>query len=217
MKLTVFLILVNLAVFFVTIFNPGYYIENYGFSVDNFLAGKYYVAITAMFIHNGILHIANNMIALLFLGSAVESKVKSWQYLLVYFVAGIIASFSLFLGGLFGYGSDTLAVGASGAIAGLIGLGTFISPGKWTMFPFIIPIPFVFAGALFFLSTSTLLFSQGQVAYPAHLFGIFAGATFGLLWGQKRKMHIAIFISVVIFILLLPYIIPWMLGMLGLS
>jgi membrane associated rhomboid family serine protease len=217
MKLTLFLILLNLAVFFVTIFNLDYYVQNYGFSVDNFLSGKYYVVITAMFLHGGLLHIANNMIALLFLGSAVESKVKSWQYLLVYFVSGIIASFSLFLGGLFGYSSDTLAVGASGAIAGLVGLGTFISPGKWTMFPFIIPVPFVVAGALFFLSTSALLFSQGEVAYPAHLFGIFAGAAFGLLWGQKRKMHIAIFISVVIFILLLPYIVPLMLSMLGLS
>jgi len=75
-----------------------------------------------MFLHSGFLHIANNMIALLFLGSAVEKKVKTWQYFLVYLASGIIASFSLFLGGLFGYSSDTLAVGASGAIAGLIGL-----------------------------------------------------------------------------------------------
>lgn len=215
MKLTLFLILVNLAVFFVTLQNLDYYIQNYGFSVDNFLAGKFYVVITAMFLHAGFLHIANNMIALLFLGSAVESKVKSWQFLLVYFVAGIVASFSLFLGGLFGYGSDTLAVGASGAIAGIIGLGTFVSPGKWTMFPFIIPVPFVIAGAVFFLTTSTLLFVQGTVAYPAHLFGIFSGAAFGLAWGEKRALHMAIFIGVVAFIILLPYIIPSILGLFG--
>ena len=214
MKLTAFLILVNLAVFFVEIQNADYYIQNYGFGVDNFLSGKYYVAITAMFLHGGFLHIANNMIALLFLGSAVEKKVKSWQYLLVYFAAGIIGSFSMFFGGLFGYASDTLAVGASGAISGLIGLGTFISPGKWTMFPFIIPVPFVIAGAFFFLSTSAVLFAQTEVAESAHLFGIFSGAAFGLLWGEKRLMHIAIFISVVVFIILLPYIIPIILGML---
>jgi len=214
MKLTIFLILLNLAIFFVEIQNPDYFVQNYGFSVDNFLSGKYYVAITAMFLHGSFLHLANNMIALLFLGSAVEKKVKSWQYFLVYFLAGIVGSFSLFFGGLFGYSSETLAVGASAAISGLVGLGTFLSPGKWTMFPFIIPVPFVIAGAIFFLSTSTLLFTQGEVGYPAHLFGIFAGAAFGLMWGEKRLTHIAIFISVVAFIILLPYIIPIMLGML---
>jgi rhomboid protease GluP len=213
MKLTIFLILINLAVFFVEIQNPDYYIQNFGFSVNNFLSGKYYVVITSMFLHGGFLHIANNMVALLFLGSAVESKVKSWQYYLVYFVSGVFATVSMFFGSLFGYGPDTIAVGASGAIAGIIGFGTFISPGKWTMFPFIIPIPFVVAGAIFFLSTSTLLFAQGEVAYPAHLFGIFAGAAFGLLWGDKRLKHIAIFISVVAFIILLPYLIPLLLGL----
>lgn len=214
MKLTLFFILVNLAVFFVTIWNSSYFIENYGFSVDNFLSGKYFVALTAMFLHNGVLHIANNMIALLFIGGAVEKKVKTWQYFLVYFAAGLVGDFSLFLGGFFGYGSDTLAVGASAAIAGLIGLGTFVSPGKWTMYPFIIPVPFVIAGALFFLTTSTLLFSEGNVGYPAHLFGLFAGAAFGLIWGNKKIRNIAIFISVVAFIILLPYIIPSILGLL---
>jgi len=214
MKLSLFLILLNLAVFFVSIQNLDYYISNYGFSVDNFLSGKYYVVFTAMFLHGGFLHLANNMIALLFLGSAVESKTKPWQYFLVYLLSGVIASFSLFFGSIFGYGSDTLAVGASGAIAGLVGLGTFLSPGKWTMFPFIIPVPFVIAGAIFFLSTSALLFAQGEVAYPAHLFGIFAGAAFGLLWGEKKLLHVAIFTSVVIFIILLPYIIPLLMGLL---
>lgn len=216
MKLTIFLILINLAVFFVTMWNLDYYVQNYGFSVNNFLSGNYYVVITAMFLHGSFLHIANNMVALLFLGGAVEKKVKTWQYFVVYFCAGIIACFSLFLGSIFGYGPDTLAVGASGAIAGLIGLGTFVAPGKWTMFPFIIPVPFVIAGALFFLTTTALLFSQGEVAYPAHLVGIFVGAAFGLVWGQKRLLHIAIFISVVAFIILLPYIIPSILGVLGL-
>jgi membrane associated rhomboid family serine protease len=214
MKLTIFLILLNLAVFFIEVQNPDYFIQNYGFSVDNFLSGKYYVLITGMFLHGGFLHLANNMIALLFLGSAVESKTKPWQFYLVYFASGIIANFSMFFGGLFGYAPDTLAVGASGAIAGLIGLGTFLSPGKWTMFPFIIPVPFVIAGAIFFLSTSALLFAQGEVAYPAHLFGIFVGAAFGLMWGEKRMMHIALFISIVAFIILLPYIIPLIVGIL---
>ena len=214
MKLTIFLILLNIAVFLVEIQNPDYFIQNFGFSVNNFLSGKYYVAVTAMFLHGGFLHIANNMVALLFLGSAVEKKVKSWQYFLVYLLSGVIASFSLFLGGLFGYSLDTLAVGASGAIAGIIGLGTLISPGKWTMFPLIIPVPFVVAGAIFFLSTSALLFSQGEVAYPAHLFGIFVGAAFGLIWGEKKLMHILLFTSVVAFIILLPYIIPLILGVL---
>lgn len=208
MKLTVFLIIVNILVFLYTLTDFNTLVTRYGFSIDGFLAGHYETLITAMFIHASFVHIASNMIALLFLGWSIESKVKAWQYLLVYFLAGIAGSLSLFIP-IFGFDASTIAVGASGAISGLIGLGIFMSPGKLTMYPIIIPIPFVVAGALFFLATSTLLFStEGQIAYPAHLFGLFIGAIFGFAWSQHRIRSLIMFIFMVGLIIALPYILP---------
>jgi len=206
MKLTLLLIAINISIFLYSLTDFGYYLETYGFSINNFLAGRYETLITAMFLHASFLHLASNMVALLFLGGAVESKVRSWQYILVYFLAGVAGSLSLFVP-IFGYDPNTIAVGASGAISGLIGLGTFLAPGKLTMFPLIIPIPFVLAGALYFLTTSALLFAtENQVAYPAHLFGIAVGALVGLAWSQQRVKNLIMFIFIVVLIVALPYI-----------
>ncbi|HLC39263.1 MAG TPA: rhomboid family intramembrane serine protease [archaeon] len=212
MKITLTLVVITIAIFLFSLSNFDYYIENYGFNADNFLSGRYETIITAMFLHGSFLHLASNMVALLFLGGAVESKVRSWQYILVYFAAGIAGSLSLFVP-IFGYDASTIAIGASGAISGLIGLGTFTSPGKLTMFPFIIPIPFVIAGALYFLSTSALLFAtEDQVAYPAHLFGIAVGAIVGLVWSQQRVKNLIMFILIVAMIIALPYILQLVFG-----
>ena len=212
MKLTLVLIIINIVVFIYSLTDFNYFLDTYGFSVDNFLAGQYETLVTSMFLHANFLHLASNMIALLFLGGAVESKAKSWQYIIVYFLAGIAGSLSMFVP-IFGYDSSTLAVGASAAISGLVGLGIFISPGKLTMFPIIIPIPFVIAGALFFLTTSTLLFATAdQVAYPAHLLGLASGAIFGFLWSKERIKSLILFIFTVIFIVAVPYIIQWIFG-----
>lgn len=208
MKITALLIILNVLVFLYTLTDFNNLVTRYGFSIDGFLAGHYETLITAMFIHASFVHIASNMIALLFLGWSIESKVKAWQYILVYFLAGIAGSLSLFIP-IFGFDASTIAVGASGAISGLIGLGIFMAPGKLTMYPIIIPIPFVIAGALFFLTTSALIFStEGQIAYPAHLFGLFTGAIFGFAWSQHRIRSLIIFILMLGLIIALPYILP---------
>lgn len=212
MKLTLSLILINTAVFLYSLTNFSYIIQNYGFSISNLLSGHLEILVTSIFLHASFIHLASNMIALLFLGGAVESKVKEWQYILVYFLAGTLGNLVFFLP-VFGFDAMTIGIGASGAISGLIGLGIFASPGKLTMFPIIIPIPFVVAAALFFMLTSTLLFStQDQVAYPAHLAGIVIGAMFGFAWSNHRLRNLAIFISLLALIIAFPYILAMVFG-----
>lgn len=211
MKLTLLLILINVLVFFYSLTNPDYFFTNYGFSVNNLLSGRYYTIITSMFLHAGLWHLAANMIALLLLGTAVESKIKSWPYLLVYFLGGIFGNllmYPLTLVPFFGYTVDTIAVGASAAISALIGLGTFVCPGKLTMFPIIIPIPFIVVGAIYFVSTLSNLLMPSEIAYPAHLAGLATGAVFGLIWGENRIKRMLLFIFIVLLIIALPYALP---------
>ncbi len=83
-------------------------------------AGQWWRFISPVFVHAGLLHFGVNMYSLYIIGPAVERFYTSWRFLLVYVLSGIggvILSFGL---------SESLSVGASGAIFGLIGaLGGF--------------------------------------------------------------------------------------------
>jgi membrane associated rhomboid family serine protease len=206
MKYTLLLILLNVIAFLFTLSNLDYFINNYGFSVANFLAGRYYVVVTSMFLHADWLHIGSNMFALLVLGAAVEKKVRPWQYFAAYFISGVIGCLSMFVP-FFGYGPDSIAIGASAAISGLVGLGIFVCPGKFVWFPEIIPLPFSLAAAIYFLANVSNLLAPGYIAYSAHIFGFLAGSAFGLAWGENRMRNLAVFIALLLLIIFLPDII----------
>jgi len=207
MKWTLLLALANIAVFVLTAQNLDYYVLNYGFSTSVLLAGKYYVIVTSMFLHGSIEHLAGNMFALLVLGTAVEGKTKAWQFFLAYFAAGLLGCLSMFVP-FFGYGPETLAIGASGAISGLVGLGIFVCPGKFIWFPEVVPLPFSLAGAIYFLANVSSLLTPGYIAYSAHIFGFLGGAAFGLVWGENKMRNVAIFLAMLAFMIALPSIIP---------
>jgi len=82
--------------------------------------GQYYRFITSMFIHIGFAHLAFNTFSLYIFGSRLEKYIKVWQYLIIYFVAGLFGSLSSYFGSLF-LGTNVIAAGASGAIYGLLG------------------------------------------------------------------------------------------------
>lgn len=77
--------------------------------------GEYYRFITSMFLHGGLLHVALNMYSLYSIGPLVEKVYGKVRYLSIYFISGITAS-------IFSYiFSDSVSIGASGAIFGLLG------------------------------------------------------------------------------------------------
>ena len=207
MKLTVALVLVNIVIFILSLI-PGldYSITEFGFKPSSFLEGKFHTIVTSMFIHAGLEHIFFNMVALFLLGTSLEKKVSKGKYLLVYFLGGILGNLVMLIPFL--YSPDTIGVGASGAISALVGLGAFLCPGKLVIFPSIIPLPFVVAGVLYFLSTTMNLFmpEDMQIGYSVHMMGIIVGSIFGLIWSKNWKRSILIFIVTLILILLLPYI-----------
>jgi membrane associated rhomboid family serine protease len=205
MKWTLMIITLNVIIFILTLPNPNYYIGLYGFSAEGFLAGNYYTAISSMFMHAGILHLAGNMVALLALGGAVEKKVSGPQFFAAYFLAGFAGLLSPFIP-IFGYPPDALFVGASAAISGLVGLGIFTSPGKFVWFPEIIPLPFAVAGALFLLTTISGVLTPSEIANSGHLLGFVAGSILGIAWTKERVKNLLIFVLVLALILLFPLI-----------
>lgn len=215
MKLTLFLILINVGIFLYILPNLTYFGQNYGVSYQSFLEGKYYIIITAMFIHSSLTHVAGNMLVLFFIGSILEKVVSKSLYIFTYFFSGILANLFIVLMGYIGI--SVLAVGASAAISALIGLGAFRGGGKWAFstFGFIpIPMPLMVAGALYFLmNIYGILLAHTLIASLGHLVGILTGSLIGLK-GQRHKLKkIIIFILIAVFISLLPYLFRYVIGL----
>jgi len=136
---------------------------------------EYYRLITSMFLHADIMHIFSNMIALLLFGTAVESNYSKLEYLIIYFISGLIGNlFSLIL-----LPPEVISLGASGAIFGLIGAAfvLFMVDGDRTL---------IFLG-VFYLFYFIIASLAPGINLWAHLFGLVGGFLFGYIFMRKRK------------------------------
>lgn len=125
---TILLIVFNTTFFFLTskfglVIKPDVATE-YGLSWANF---AWYQIFTSMFLHGDIMHLLGNMFFLYLMGFAVEGRLRTWKFLLLYFVAGLVGS------GLHMLVSGTAApkipvIGASGAIMGVMGASMYMFP-----------------------------------------------------------------------------------------
>jgi membrane associated rhomboid family serine protease len=142
--------------------------------------------VTAMFLHGGLFHVVSNLWTLWIFGDNVEDRMGPARYLAFYLSCGIIAGL---LHVLTNYGSPIPTVGASGAIAGVLGAYLVLYPTAKVVtliplffWPFFVELPaFLFLGFWFvsqLLSGTAALaneMSAGGVAWWAHVGGFLAG------------------------------------------
>ncbi len=154
---------------------------------------NYWPFIMGVFMHGGWWHLIINMWTLFIFGSSLEGRLGRLQYLSFYIVCGLIASFTHVY---FNQDSDIPTVGASGAIAGIIGAyATTFPRARVTILIPIIIIPFFFKVpalgyaviwfALQFMQGFMELFSSslgGGIAWWAHIGGFLAGVILIPLW-----------------------------------
>ncbi len=147
-------------------------------------------AFTCMFLHGSLMHLVGNMVFLWLVGCMIEMGCNRLIYIMTYLLTGIIATLSF---GLIYSDSFTPLIGASGAIAGLMGfytilfarkkVGIFLSLGFYftnTKVPAIILLPFWIGNELYQL----FLGGPSNVAYTAHLGGLVSGALASLVQKQ---------------------------------
>jgi len=91
------------------------------------LAGQWWRLVSAIFIHIGIIHLAFNSYALIFIGPLIEDLLGKERFLLLYIVTG---AFGFMLSNWY-YGPWLTTAGASGAVFGLIGAGIVFSK-RWS-------------------------------------------------------------------------------------
>jgi len=137
---------------------------------------------TSMFAHLNLLHIALNMWILFLFGPLVEQRMGSRRFLVMYLVAGLLAS----LASSFLYFS---AAGASGALMGVLGMAIMLMPDL-RVFMFPIPFPITLRTAGIIIALMDILGVLPGVAHAAHLAGLSVGLLYGYkLTREKKKFH----------------------------
>jgi len=139
-----------------------------------------WILLTSMFMHGGFNHIFFNMYALFLFGPMLEHRIGAKRFLIVYLGSGLIAGFlSSFV--------YTAALGASGAIMGMIGALIIIMPHLRLLFFFFIPMPLWIAGIVWALLDTFGVFYPSGVGNVAHLVGMGAGLLYGLHLKEKKQ------------------------------
>lgn len=145
--------------------------------------------LTSVFLHGDWWHLLGNMLFLWVFGDNIEDSMGHWRFLLFYLLCGAAAGLThaYMLPDL-----DTPTVGASGAIAGVLGAYMMLHPRvkilvlafKW--FPLYLPAYFVLALWLAFQVFSVWLGGGGNVAWWAHIGGFVAGAVLVTLFRDRK-------------------------------
>jgi membrane associated rhomboid family serine protease len=190
------LIALNVLFFFVELSSGDAFIGKWAFVPSRFLANPaadFLTIFTSMFMHAGWLHLGGNMLYLWIFGDNVEDRFGHIKFIIFYLLCGIAATFAQLA---FSVGSDIPNLGASGAIAGVLGGYLLMFPqGKVNvlMGRGIIPMPALVVIGLwivlqFFSGIGSIANTTdtGGVAYMAHIGGFIAGFVLTFLLGGRR-------------------------------
>lgn len=165
---------------------------NFLVSWDALAERRFWTLITSVFSHNMFLHIFLNMYVLYSFGSVILMTIGLNRFLRFYFAAGMVSSFAHAAVSAFILGHPELpALGASGAIAGIILLFSLLYPKEKILIMGIIPLPAIW-GALAFIGLDVwgLIAQAGghglPIGHGAHLGGAFVGIIY--FFYLKRKM-----------------------------
>lgn len=162
-------------------------LQTYGAIPYKVLGGDIFSVISSMFLHGGIAHLIGNMLFLFVFGDNIEDKFGRIKYVLFYIAWGFAAAYAHSFYAVSTGGGDIPAIGASGAVSGVLGAYLVLFPRAkiftiiaaffitTVRIPAIAYIPFWFIMQIIF----SVLNPLGGVAYLAHIGGFLAGVLSG--------------------------------------
>lgn len=147
--------------------------------------------LTAMFVHGGLLHVGGNMLYLWIFGDNIEDRLGHFRFFVFYLLSGFLAS----LAHIIMLPHSTLPmIGASGAIAGVLGAYFLLYPRANVMtlvffffFVDIVRIPALVFLGLWFIIQLLSFGAGGGIAWYAHIGGFIGGAVLVKLFDRKRR------------------------------
>ena len=198
---TVLLIAVNVAVFLYEA-SLDAYTQNHFVAVWGLTPARFHVVdmLTSMFLHGGWMHLLGNMWFLWIFGDNIEDVLGHFKYLFFYIACGLAAAGTHLV---FNLGSRLPTVGASGAIAGVMGAYLVKFPHNrittliFFGFVFFVDVPAVLMLGYWFViqvfsgvgSVGYTNLSQGGTAWFAHIGGFIAGMLLVKLMAEPDRRY----------------------------
>jgi membrane associated rhomboid family serine protease len=140
--------------------------------------------ITSIFLHADFLHLFFNLFALFFFGIYLERIIGNRAFAILFIVSGVVGN----LGYLVTSSNSYIpAIGASGAIYGVIGTLAVIAPSLLIYIYGFIPVPMALAALIWALMDVAGLFMPTGIAHGAHLGGMVVGLLYGAYLRLKFK------------------------------
>jgi membrane associated rhomboid family serine protease len=186
------LIALNVLFFVVELVGGDAFIITWAFVPSRFLAnpfGDFLTLFSSMFMHAGWLHLGSNMLYLWIFGDNVEDRFGHIKFIIFYLLCGLVATFSQLA---FSMGSNLPNLGASGAIAGVLGAYILLFPkGRVRVLQgqAVIQVPALIVIGLWIvlqlfsgIASISSSVNTGGVAYLAHIGGFVAGLVLTFLF-----------------------------------
>ncbi len=201
---TILIIVANILIFLIQAFSPRgleYYILRMGvipYEITHFQALPHLPRIfppltllSSMFLHGSLFHLFGNMLFLWIFGNNVEDFLGSLRFIPFYLFSGLAASLTQIA---FHPNSQVPMIGASGAVAGVLGAYFILYPGARVLtlvflfvFVRIIPIPAFYVLGFWFLAQVLNIGLGGGVAWFAHIGGFLAGVVLVRSAARRRR------------------------------
>jgi membrane associated rhomboid family serine protease len=199
LRIVPLIIAANIVVFILWYLNGGtnslWMLDNFSVSYESLVQGRYWTLVTAEFSHNWILHLLINMFVLRSFGSLLESVLGSFRFLWFYLLASVSASLMhCYLSALYLNEPSMPAVGASGAIAGLVLVFSLLFPKEKILLFGLLPLPALIGALAFIVLDLWGLMAQAgggglPIGHGAHLGGAFFGIFYWLVVLRRRRIH----------------------------
>lgn len=185
-KVTHFLLLTLGFIFLLQMVFP--FIENLFIFVPSLAFSEPWRFISSMFLHADLTHLFFNCYALFMFGSILESRVTKTQFLSIYFISGLAGGLLYLLTIYLGIINPSPALGASGAIYGILGAVAVLLP-ELTIFVWFFPMKMKYAAIFWALIEFAGSFNRySGIGSAAHLGGLLIGALIALyLKNQSQK------------------------------
>ena len=192
-------------------FNNTNFFERYKFGVGAIQAGQKDRMVTSGFLHVDLSHLFFNMFTLYFFADVVIDWFGPSKFLILYFISLVAGS----LLALYFHKNEPYysAVGASGAVTGILYSAILLEPGMRLGIMFIpIPLPAYVLGILYlFYSIYGMKTRLGNIGHTAHFGGAIGGYVVTLLF----KPDLLVTDSLMVLLLALPIVLLFILGKMG--
>ncbi|TBX70326.1 rhomboid family intramembrane serine protease [Flavobacterium silvisoli] len=210
--LNIFLLGIILANVLISIkgFNDEYFFRKYEFHVGSIRAGEQIRMITSAFLHADVFHLAFNMIALYSFAPVVFESLGNFTFLLIY--AGSLIFGSLLTMAFHGNEYSYRAVGASGAVTGIVYSAILLYPDMTIGIFGVIPMPaYVFGIGYLLYSIYGMKAKNDNIGHTAHFGGAIGGYVITLLKEPALLEHS----TFMVILLAIPIIILFIMAKMG--